>query len=157
MLQRSGASVLIITRTNWYVSFRSGCYIGVLQQCVGKLHLKQLVGAAAGLLISYTAVIAKEPPLRPKLTKEQFLSYAAGAAIAVMYCEKLELNADFVAGYESGTGIYPPLDPYFRSEMARLEKDAQSDPKGYCSLAKLMFYKDNKPKPLEAPLLIDKP
>ncbi|MBB4239034.1 hypothetical protein [Rhizobium esperanzae] len=119
--------------------------------------MKQLIGAAAGWLIGYSAAFAQEPPLLPKLTKQQFLSYAAGAAVASMYCGKLELNADFVAGYEAGTGIYPPLDPYFRSEMARLEKDAQTDVKSYCSLAKLMFYKGNKPKPLAAPLLIDKP
>ncbi|RFB98070.1 hypothetical protein B5K11_02805 [Rhizobium leguminosarum bv. trifolii] len=119
--------------------------------------MKQLIGAAAGFLIGYSAAIAQEPPLHPRLTKEQFLSYSAGAAVAAMYCGKLELNADFLEGYEYATGIYPPLDPYFRSEMARLEKSAKSDLKSYCSLTKLMFYKGNKPKPLNAPLLIDKP
>ncbi|MGZ2504404.1 hypothetical protein [Rhizobium leguminosarum] len=86
--------------------------------------------------------------------REQFLSYAAGAVVAGMYCGKLELNADFFLGYEYATGVYPPLDPNFRPEMARVEKDAKSDLDNYCKVARLMFYKGNKPKPLAA--LVDK-
>ncbi|MGO7171518.1 hypothetical protein [Rhizobium leguminosarum] len=119
--------------------------------------MKQVIGAVTGLLINCSAAIAQEPSLHPKLTKEQFLSFSAAAAVAGMYCGKLELNADFFTGYQYGTGIYPPLDPYFGSEMARLEKEAKNDPKSYCSATRRMFYKGNKPKPLVAPLLIDKP
>ncbi|TCA23856.1 hypothetical protein E0H70_27625 [Rhizobium leguminosarum bv. viciae] len=119
--------------------------------------MKQVIGAVTGLLISCSAAIAQEPPPHPMLTKEQFLPYSAAAIVAGMYCGKLELNGDFFAGYEYGTGISPSLDPYFRSEMSRLEKEAKGDLKSYCSLARLMFYKGNKPKPLVAPLLIDKP
>ncbi|WP_260685605.1 hypothetical protein [Rhizobium laguerreae] len=135
----------------------AGCYIGMYEIARSGNHLKQIIGAVTGLLISCSAAIAQEPALHPKLTKEQFLSFSAGAVVAGMYCGKLELNADFFAGYQYGTGIYPPLNPDFGSEMARLEKEAKSDLKSYCSTARLMFYKGNKPKPLVAPLLIDKP
>ncbi|MGR9461601.1 hypothetical protein [Rhizobium leguminosarum] len=135
----------------------AGCYTGMYEIARSGNHLKQIIGATIGLLITCSAAFAEEPALHPKLSKEQFLTFAAGAAVAVVYCGKLELNADFVAGYQYGTGIYPPLDPYFRSEMSRLEKEAQNDPKSYCSATRRMFYKGNKPKPLAAPLLIDKP
>ncbi|MDP9811171.1 hypothetical protein J2W42_004034 [Rhizobium tibeticum] len=119
--------------------------------------MRQVIAAATGMLMSCSVTIAQEPPLSPKLKNEQFPSYSAGATVAAMYCGKLELNAYFFAGYGYATGIYPPLDPYFRSEMARLEKEAKTDLKSYCSATRLMFYKGNKPKPLNAPLLIDKP
>ncbi|TAZ53242.1 hypothetical protein ELG83_33330 (plasmid) [Rhizobium leguminosarum] len=122
----------------------------------GRCRLKSAILVFAGLSISCSTAAAQEPQPHPILNREQFLSYAAGAVVAGMYCGKLELNADFFLGYEYATGVYPPLDPNFRPEMARVEKDAKSDLDSYCKLARLMFYKGNKPKPLAAPLLVDK-
>ncbi|MGE6783482.1 hypothetical protein ACQKGL_13270 [Ensifer adhaerens] len=117
--------------------------------------MKIAVLVFALLSISCSTLVAREPQSHPILSREQFLSYAAGATVAAMYCGKLELNADFFAGYEYATGVYLPLDPSFRPAMARLEKDAKNDLESYCRTARLMFYKGNKPKPLAAPLLID--
>ncbi|NKJ39341.1 hypothetical protein [Rhizobium sp. SG570] len=118
--------------------------------------MKSAILVFAGLSISCSMAGAQEPQPHPILNRERFLSYSAGAVVAGMYCGKLELNADFLLGYEYATGVYPPLDPNFQPEMARAEKDAKSDLDSYCKLARLMFYKGNKPKPLAAPLLVDK-
>lgn len=121
-----------------------------------RCRLKSAILVIAGLSISCSAAMAQEPQSHPILSRKQFLSYAAGAVVAGMYCGKLELNADFFLGYEYATGVYPPLDPNFRPEMARVEKDAKSDLDNYCKVARLMFYKGSKAKPLAAPLLVDK-
>lgn len=120
----------------------------------GRYRLKSAILVFAGLSISCSTAAAQE--LQPHPSREQFLSFAAGAVVAGMYCGKLELNADFFLGYQYATGVYPPLDPNFRAEMARVEKDAKSDLDSYCKVARLMFYKGNKPKPMAAPLLVDK-
>ncbi|WP_312862819.1 hypothetical protein [Rhizobium lentis] len=126
------------------------------KQCVGDAVLKNAILVFAGLSIGCSTAVAQEPQPHPILSREQFLSYAAGAVVAGMYCGKFELNADFFLGYEYATGVYPPLDPNFRLEMARVETDAKSDLDSYCKAARLVFYKGNKPKPLAAPLLVDK-
>ncbi|MBO0142814.1 hypothetical protein JZX87_16725 [Agrobacterium sp. Ap1] len=122
-----------------------------------RVGLKNAILVFAGLLISCSTAAAQATQSPNILSKEQFLYYAASAVVAGMYCGKLELNGDFFLGYEYATGVYPPLDPDFRAEVAKIEKDARSDIENYCKAARLMFYKGNKPKPLAGPFLVDKP
>lgn len=85
------------------------------------------------------------------------MSYSAGAFAAAVYCDKVTLNMDFVEGYLYATGIEPQIDPYYRSEFHKFEKQATQDNDGFCKAMRLMFYRGDNSKPLEVPLLIDKP
>ncbi|GEM_PF-1635832 len=148
--------LVVLTTTASVETFFTFASQDIVKMMRGRLSLKNAILVFAGLLVSYSTAAAREIPSHPVLSKEQFLSYAASAVVAGMYCGKLELNGDFFLGYEYATGVYPPLDPTFRAEMAKIEKDARSDLDNYCKTARLMFYKGNEPKPLAGPFLVDK-
>lgn len=96
--------------------------------------------------------------LPPRISRENFNIYMASVMVAGLYCDGVELNADYISGFLDATGSTPPfLDRKYREEFDRREKEAKEVPDGYCKLAFVMFHKDIKPKALLAPLLVSKP
>ncbi|GGA91990.1 hypothetical protein GCM10011491_19960 [Brucella endophytica] len=87
--------------------------------------------------------------------------YVASAMAAVRYCERLELNSQYIVGFGDATGLIAPFaEPGYREsyqrEFERREKEAREDPQNYCKLAIAMFHRDVKPRAVLAPLLMNK-
>ncbi|MBQ0710946.1 hypothetical protein [Ochrobactrum sp. AP1BH01-1] len=97
------------------------------------------------------------PTFPPRISRQDFITYMAGAMAAGLYCEGLDLNIEYVKGFQDATGLmFPFADPSYREEFARREKEAKEDPENYCKVAIVMFHKDAKPRAALAPLLMNK-
>lgn len=95
--------------------------------------------------------------LKPRVSKQDFVTYMAGVMAAGLYCEGLDLNGPYIQGFQDATGLMLPFaEPGYREEFKRREKEAKEDTENYCKLAIVMFHKDAAPRPLLAPLLMNK-
>ena len=122
--------------------------------------MKELIAAGLLSIITSQAAIADtQGPLNlpPRVSKQDFVIYMAGVMAAGLHCEGLELNGSYIQGFQDATGLMLPFaEPGYREEFKRREKEAKEDTENYCKLAIVMFHKDAAPRPLLAPLLMNK-
>ncbi len=116
------------------------------------------------ILFAFTALLAvgttawSQPviePGKPKLTHDEFLSYAAMAAVAELRCENVMVSPGYVQGFLDATGLLDlqvALHPDFSRFMAESEKETEA----FCKVVLMSFYSAPDTRPRIAPLLIKK-
>jgi len=120
---------------------------------------KRFIIGLLSIILTQTAAAdtSTGPTFPPRVSKQDFVIYMAGAMAAGLYCDGLDLNIEYIKGFQDATGLmFPFPEPSYREEFARREKEAKEYPENYCKLAVLMFHKDVKPRAGLAPLLMNK-
>ncbi|MFD1791483.1 hypothetical protein ACFSE0_07505 [Ochrobactrum teleogrylli] len=120
---------------------------------------KTFILGLLSIVVTHTAAADTStlPTFPPRVSKQDFVTYMAGAMAAGLYCDGLDLNSEYIKGFQDATGLILPFaEPGYREEFARREKEAKEDPENYCKLAIVMFHKDVKPRAGLAPLLMNK-